>query len=301
MKKSRRTFIKSIPVLSLLPLGIEKPGQYPISSNTYDWLTFFRRDGKEWGKDLDEDIKLYATSGLTAIEPSLDSEKMAIDYISVLKKYHIQMPSVYVGSVLHQAEKVQATLQHILRIADVVRGHGTKIIVTNPNPITWSQPTNKSDEELRTQVRALEELGAKLRAKGLHLAYHTHNMELRAGAREFHHMLQNTTARNVSFCFDVHWVYRGSDDSELAVFDVLKMYGHRVIELHIRQSQQGIWKETFTAEGDIDYSRFAAELKRLKVMPHLVIEQCLEEKTPITMSVVEAHRMDLMNVKRVFR
>jgi inosose dehydratase len=36
-------------------------------------------------------------------------------------------------------------------------------------------------------------------------------------------------------------------------------------------------------------------------MPHLVIEQCLEEKTPNTMSVVEAHKMDLMNVKRVFR
>ncbi|MBK8281828.1 MAG: TIM barrel protein [Saprospiraceae bacterium] len=301
MKKSRRTFIKSIPVLSLLPLGIDKPGQYPISSNTYDWLTFFRRDGKEWGKDLDEDIKLYATSGLTAIEPSLDSVQQAINYIAVLKKYNIQMPSIYVGSVLHQAQAAHTSILKILEIADIVKAFGTKIIVTNPNPISWAQPENKSDEALKTQAIALEDLGTKLRAKGLHLAYHTHNMELRAGAREFHHMLQNTNAKNVSFCFDVHWVYRGSDDSELAVFDVLKMYGHRVIELHIRQSQQGIWKETFSAEGDIDYSRFAAELKRLKVMPHLVIEQCLEEKTPNTMSVVEAHRMDLMNVKRVFR
>ena len=77
------------------------------------------------------------------------------------------------------------------------------------------------------------------------------------------------------------------------------MYGTRVVELHIRQSFEGIWSETFGA-GDIDYVTFASELKKMKVHPHLVIEQCIEDKSPNTMNAVEAHRTDLNEVRKVF-
>jgi inosose dehydratase len=104
----------------------------------------------------------------------------------------------------------------------------------------------------------------------------------------------------MSFCFDVHWIYRGSQNSQNAVFDVLKLYGKRVVELHLRQSVNGVWSETF-GDGDIDYRRFAAELKKLNLRPNLVIEQCVEDKSPNTLDALQAHIKDLAAVKDVFK
>ncbi len=295
----RRKFLEAVPTLALLPT-LAFSHDWPISCNTYNWYSFYSRDGKEWGKDIDSDIKHFSQSGILAIEPNIESVSMGTVFIDALKKYNILMPSIYVNTVLHKPNEVQASVQKVLDIAELVKPYGTKIIVTNPSPIAWGSTKNKSDAELTAQAIALNELGAKLRARGITLAYHTHDMEMKAGAREFHHMLQNTAPRNVSFCYDVHWIYRGSENSSVAVFDVLKMYGHRIAELHIRQSDQGIWKETFSAKGDIDYSRFAAYLKKMGIKPHLVIEQCVEATSPNTMGVMEAHKVDLINVKKLF-
>ena len=295
----RRNFIKAVPLISALASDNYKAG-YPISCNTYNWLTFYSREGKEWGRDIDDDIRTYTQSGLTAIEPNITSVEMGQALITVLKKYRISMPSIYVSSTLHIAEEVTPSVHSILAIADLVKSYGTKIIVTNPSPISWSAKQNKSDQGLITQAKALNELGAALRAKGITLAYHTHDMEMHAGAREFHHMLQNTDPRNMSFCMDVHWIYRGTENSSIAVFDVLKLYGHRIVELHIRQSTDGIWTETFSGKGDIDYNRFANELGKMKIKPHLVIEQCVEDKSSRKMNVVDAHKVDLENVRKVF-
>ncbi|MEO5581724.1 MAG: sugar phosphate isomerase/epimerase [Saprospiraceae bacterium] len=295
----RRTFIKAVPSLSLVSSAVLK-NSYPLSCATYNWLTFFRREGKEWGKLVEDDIKIFAQSGFTAIEPNIDSVQMGAMFINALKKYNIQMPSIYVNTLLHKPNEVEQSIQKVIEIAELVKSYGTKIIVTNPSPIAWGGIQNKSDKEIRSQAIALNDLGAKLRARGFTLAYHTHDMEMKAGAREFHHMLQNSSSANVSFCFDVHWIYRGSENSSIAVFDILKMYGHRIAELHLRQSDQGIWSEIFTAEGDIDYAKFAAQLKQMNVKPHLVLEQCVEEKSPNTKTVVDAHRQDLKNVKSIF-
>jgi inosose dehydratase len=85
----------------------------------------------------------------------------------------------------------------------------------------------------------------------------------------------------------------------VAVFDVLKLYGKRVVELHVRQSVNGIWSETF-GEGDINYPRLVRELKGMNVFPHIVIEQCVEEKTPNTMTGLEAHIKDRVVFEKVF-
>lgn len=275
------------------------PYPTPISSNAYNWYTFYGRDNKNWGEDIDACFAEYIQTGLKAYEPSLNSPADALRLAPALQKYQIAMPSIYFGSVMHQKEEAEKSLATALAIADEVKKMGTKIMVTNPNPIRWGGDEVKSDAELKTQAANLDKLGAALRQKGITLAYHTHDVEMKAGAREFHHMLLNTSPSNVSFCFDVHWVYRGSQNSQAAVFDVLKLYGKRVVELHLRQSVNGVWSETF-GEGDIDYRRFAAELKKLKLQPHLVIEQCVEAKSPRTMDAVAAHVQDLKGVKEVF-
>ena len=300
---SRRKFLAAVGSASVLPLlasANKKSLTLPISCNSYNWFTFYQREGKEWWQDPDACASEFLKTGLTAIEPSLSSAEQAVQMIAVLKKHNIQLPSIYVNSVLHKAEDGTKSIETILSIAKEVKKYNTKIIVTNPSPLQWGGTAVKSDAELLEQSANMERLGGELRKMDLILAYHTHDTEMLAGAREFHHMLQNTSSGNVSFCFDVHWMYRGSQNSTVAVFNTLKMYASRVVELHLRQSVNGIWSETFRT-GDIDYVRFAAELERLRIRPHLVIEQCVEDKSPNTMNVVEAHKIDLDEVRRIFK
>ena len=300
---SRRKFLATLGSASVLPFlaASNKKGlTLPISCNTYNWLTFYRREGKEWWQDPEACAKEFLQTGLTAIEPSFTSVEQAAQMIAVLRKYNIQLPSIYVNSLLHKAEESSKSIETVLSIAREVKKYNTRIIVTNPSPLKWGGTEAKSDAELLEQSANMERLGEELRKMDLILAYHTHDTEMLAGAREFHHMLQNTSASNVSFCFDVHWMYRGSQNSTVAVFNTLKMYGNRVVELHLRQSVNGIWSETFR-EGDIDYVKLAAELEKQKVRPHLVIEQCVEDKSPNTMNAVEAHKIDLAEVRKIFK
>ncbi len=306
METNRRNFLSGLASASLGTFLLSsfsekaKTNVFPISCNTYNWTTFYKRQGKNWGEDWDACIADFAKTGIPAIEPSFNNPLEATKLATILKKHNIQMPSIYVNSVLHKVEEGEKSIASILAIAEEVKKVGTKIIVTNPSPIAWGTKEVKSDTELLEQSQNMEKLGFELRKRGLTLAYHTHDTELLAGAREFHHILLNTSAKNVAFCFDVHWVYRGSQNSQVAVFDVLKLYGSRVVELHIRQSVSGIWSETF-GEGDIDYRRFAGELKKMKISPHLVIEQCIEDKSPSTMDAVAAHQQDLVAIQSVFQ
>jgi inosose dehydratase len=306
MYAKRRQFLNTLAVISASPLLTsfkneeKKSFDFPISCNAYNWFTFYGRQNKKWGEDLDECMSDLAQTGITAYEPGLESAEDVKKLAPFLKKYKISMPSVYVNSVLHKMDEAAKSIATVLSITDEALKLGTKIVVTNPSPIKWGGPELKNDAELSVQAKSMEKLGIELKKKGLTLAYHTHDVELRAGAREFHHILQNTSPENVSFCFDIHWVYRGSSDSQVAVFDVLKMYGSRVVELHIRQSVSGVWSETF-GTGDIDYQRFANELKTMKMRPHLVIEQCVEAKTPNTMDGRQAHIRDLAMIKEIFK
>ena len=167
---------------------------------------------------------------------------------------------------------------------------GSKIIVTNPSPIRWGGPDDKNDAQLRIQAAALDRLGAELRKLGLALAYHNHDAELRQGGREFHHMLTATDPDNVKFCLDAHWVFRGCGDSEVAVFDALAHYYERIVEVHLRQSQDGVWTEAYAMSGDIDYSRLFEYLTARKITPHFVLEQAVEAKSSNKIIVTEAHR-----------
>ena len=304
MNFSRRTFLNTLSGLSsltVLPVfGQEKKTYpYPIACNSYNWFTFYGRQNKNWGEDLDACFADLAKTGIPAYEPSMTSAEDAKKIAPFLKKYNIQMPSIYVNSLMHKADEAEKSIASALAIADEVKKLGTKIIVTNPSPISWGGNVLKNDAELIEQAKNMEKLGNELRKRGLTLAYHTHDTELKAGAREFHHVMQNTSPQNVAFCMDVHWVYRGSQNSQVAVFDTLKLYGSRIVELHIRQSVGGVWSETF-GEGDIDYPRLAKALKAQNLRPHLVIEQCVEEKTPNTMDGVQAHIKDLAAIRACF-
>ena len=145
----------------------------------------------------------------------------------------------------------------------------------------------------------LEKLGSELRRLGMALGYHTHDPEMQRGAREFHHMLVNTSPENVKMCLDTHWIFRGTGDSELALFDIVKMHGDRIVELHLRQSHDGVWSETF-APGDIDYFKLENLLNERSIKPYLIVEQAVEKGTPHTMDAIQANKESREYVKKIF-
>jgi inosose dehydratase len=248
----------------------------------------------------DEALADIASSGIQGYEPSVSKPEEFDGLGERLKKHGLEMRSIYVGTVLHDEAQVKQSIANTVAIARRAVDLGCKIIVTNPSPIKWGGAENKTDAQLDTQAHALDQLGAELRQMGITLAYHNHDIEMRNDGHEFHRMLTATSADNVKCCLDAHWVYRGSGNSQPALFDALEKHGSRIVELHIRQSQAQVWNEVFTAQGDIDYLRLAAWLAQHQLKPHLVLEQCVEAKSPHTMDAVTAHRQDVPNVRQVF-
>jgi inosose dehydratase len=233
------------------------------------------------------------------MEPTVDSAEQLSRIATTTRDERVALPSVYVGSVLHDPARSEAEMARVIAIAKVARGARTRIIVTNPSPIRWGAAEYKTDQQLELQARNLQTLGASLGAIGLALAYHNHDIEMQRSAREFHHMMVGTDPRHVGLCLDAHWVFRGSGDSQVALFDIVKLYGRRIRELHLRQSRQGVWTERFE-QGDIDYSRLARELAGIGVAPHVVVEQAVEAATPHTLGAVEAHRASIAHARQLF-
>jgi len=260
---------------------------------------FYQRENRNFNRELDKGLEEVAASGMDGFEP-LANNPQEIDRLGpLLKKHGLEMRSLYVNSVLHEQDKADESIEAVLAIAEKAKGIGTKIIVTNPSPIRWGGPQNKNDSQLKVQATALEKLGRLLKAMGLTLSYHNHDIELRNAAREFHHMMVGTDPAYVTLCLDAHWIYRGAGNSAVALFDVLKLYGPRITELHLRQSKDNIWTETFT-DGDIDYPALAKYLLDIGVKPHIVLEQAVETGSPKTMSTLKAFKQSSKYTRRIF-
>ena len=270
-----------------------------LACNDYVWKTFYRRENRDWTGNLDQALAEIARSGFAGFEPNATSAEHVQELAPLLAKHDLSMHSIYVNSTLHTEEAVAHSIEQILAIAEAARTLNTHIVVTNPSPIRWGSDEAKTDEQLEIQAAALNRLGTALHARGLILAYHNHDPELRHAAREFHHMMLATDPDVVALCLDPHWIYRGAGNSQLALFDIVQLYGRRIVELHLRQSQHGIWSETFGA-GDIDYPRLVRMLRQVGAEPHLVMEQAIEQGTPHTLDVVEAHRQGLAYAASLF-
>jgi inosose dehydratase len=305
---SRRGFIKDLALAGgTITLGVNsttyagqnRDGKLHLVCNQYPWTVFYARDKRDFNQELDKGLGEVAASRFDGYEPLANNPQELEQLGPLLKKHGLEMRSLYVNSVLHERNKAQASIESVLAIAHRAKELGTKIIVTNPSPIRWGGPENKDDAQLRTQALAIEKLGRELKAMGLTLAYHNHDIELRNAAREFHHMMAGTDPAYVTLCLDAHWIYRGAGNSAVALFDVLKLYGSRITELHLRQSKDNIWTETFS-EGDIDYPALAKHLLDIGVRPHIVMEQAVETGTPKTMSTIEAFQKSSRYARQVF-
>lgn len=301
---TRRQSLRGLAALAAMPAPLMKAASASvphIATNTYPWGTFAKRSGESWPLHSDELLGRIASTGITGYEPAIFKLEELDGLGDHLEKHGLEMRSLYVNTLLHEESEADRSIGSVLAIAAAAKELGTRIVVTNPSPIRWGGPENKSDAQLQVQAANLNRLGASLAELGMQLAYHNHDIELREGGREFHHMLTATRAEHVKFCLDAHWVYRGCGNSQVALFDVLEHYHERIIELHLRQSVNGIWSEQFTAGGDIDYARLFAYLNERRIFPHLVLEQAVEEGSPQQHDAVEAHRRSFESLLEAVR
>ena len=269
-----------------------------ISCQSYNWTQIYEPGGTTFRDNLEEIFGALLECEIAAWEQAILSADEAAQLQTLLKKYNLRMPSIYRGGEFHTPEW-KASAETVLQMARWAAPLGTRIVTVNPNPISWSDGRNKSDDELKLQAEALQTLGEQLAREGMRLAYHTHDPEMRAAAREFHHMMLATDPEIVGLCLDAHWIYRGAGNSQIALYDIVKLYGERICSVHLRQSHNGIWAET-VEDGDIDYRPLAAELKRLNFDGPLVIERAIEAGTPQTMTPLEVHKRSADWVREMF-
>ena len=269
-----------------------------IATNSFPWERFAKQRGLPLQLHSQEMLADIAATGMQGYEPNIRSLNDFDGLKERLASNRLEMRSIYVNSVLHDKDKSPKSIDEVLAIAERAHELGTRTLVTNPSPIRWGGAEDKTDQQIEHQAIALNELGEKLRKVGIELAYHNHDAELRQGGREFHHMLTATDPDNVKFCLDAHWIYRGCGNSHVALFDTIEHYKHRIVELHLRQSRDGIWTEAFSFDGDLDYRRLLRLLNQLNIQPLIVLEQAIEPKSVVTVSVLEAHRMSFNNLKQ---
>jgi inosose dehydratase len=262
----------------------------PIAVNQYTANNLYQRDGKNFLDQLDE----LKSVGVDGLEPSVGTANELENIGKRLKDHGLEFRSIYVGGNLHDAATAEQEKTRLRAVGEKAKELGTRIIVYNAAP-----KKGKTDAELSFQSQNVDQLGAELAKIGVTLALHYHTTELEFGGREFHHLLCGTDPKHLSLCLEQHWSYRASGNSQLALFDHLKLYSHRISMVHLRQSVGNVWSETF-GDGDIDNVKLAAGLKALPTQTHFVLEQAAENGTPKTLSAKEVFQQSIEYIRRVF-
>lgn len=298
---SRRHFLRQSATALLFSQAAIAMAQKPdaalvgpkIGTQLYGWGQYYDRMGKNLQANMDEALSAIRDAGFDYAEGSLDvaHPENNARFGEQLKAKGLQAVSFYTGGRLHEAATADQTVEKIVQAAVVAKTAGFRIVNCNADPLG----REKTDEELRTQAGAFQKLGKELNARGIKLGIHHHTPEMRSKAREFHHNFRHTEAKDVGFCYDVHWVYRGG----VAPAQALADYADRIVSWHLRQSRDGIWWEDLD-QGDIDYGMIAKVAGEKRIPALYTVELALESGTKITRTVVENHKRSRDFVQRVF-
>lgn len=194
---------------------------------------------------------------------------------------------------MHQENLADRTIALALEIGAICRPFGCRAIVNNPDPKPHG--ALKTDEELAIQAKALDRMGKALAAKGFQFRVHHHTPELIDNAREWRYILHNTDPKYVSLCLDLDWLYQGGMDPAA----ILREAGKRVTEVHVRNSKNKLWLESFE-DGDLDYRKLAAEMVELGLRPLVVVELAYRDNTVVTRSLEDDLRLSRAYAGRIF-
>jgi inosose dehydratase len=266
-----------------------------LSVEVYIWTQHLASEKKTLAEGVDEVLASFHGAGYRRVELNQDFFKPELRErtLTLLAKYNLAPETIYAGTTMHEAAAAEKSVKELVELARLLKPHGTRIIVTNPSP--KPNHATKTDEELDTQAKYVDQLGAELHQQGMKLALHHHTPELVEQAREWRHLLQHTNPRRVYCCVDVHWAYRGGQE----VMTFIRETGDRLVELHLRNSKQGVWMEDF-GPGDIDYQKVADYLRGIGFKGYLVVELAYEKDTQITRSLDEDLRLSRIYTDKIF-
>jgi len=299
---TRRRFIASatIPVLSgpwlsgsWLSGAVRDTSR--LSMEGYIWSQYLARQKKTLAEGLSEIIPMARAAGFDNIElnQSFCGPELRPRLRDLLGAQKLSMPSVYVGGAMHQREAAERTISLALEIGGFCKSFGCRAVVNNPDPKRPAAP--KTDAELDLQAGLLNQMGQQLKSAGLQFLVHHHSPEMADSAREWRHILKNTDPKLVSLCIDLDWVHQGGQDP----LTLLQEAGGRAAELHLRNSVNKLWLEAL-GDGDIDYRKVAAYLKREKLKPLLVVELAYHPETAVTRPLVDDLRLSREYAERIF-
>ncbi len=255
------------------------PGESRVAAQLYVWTQYYGERHLRLEDHLDEALAATRRAGFSAVQGWLnfyDSPDSTVRVAAQLRRHGLTMPAAYAGGPMHTHADGQKTIQEIVRQAKRGAAHGLRIVVHNPQPFG----REKSDRELAIQAENLNRLGAALHPLGVRLAVHSHDPEMRSGAREWYFMLRHTDPDKVGICLDLHWVLRGGQDP----YRLLRDAGKRVLDLHLRNSRRGVWSEDLS-DGDIDYRRVHQILKESNYHGWYTVELAYEAGTQPTRSL----------------
>jgi inosose dehydratase len=291
MNTTRRTFLKTAAVLAVPGFLRAEERKGLAGSQLYVWGQYYQKEGKKLEDHLDDALSALRDAGYDYAEGSLGGPDSSARFADMLRERKMKPVSLYTGGALHEAAKAEQNAEALVKNALAAHEAGFSIINCNPNPIGRA----KTDEELATQAKALTLIGNELHKAGMKFGIHNHTPEMANGAKEFHSNLQQSDARTVGFCYDVHWVFRGG----VMPPDALAAYGSRIVSWHLRQSREKIWWEDLDT-GDVDYTYIAKYAHEHEIPPFYTVELALEAGTKITRTVVENHARSREFVRAVF-
>ncbi|WP_299551680.1 TIM barrel protein [Seonamhaeicola sp.] len=304
----RRDFIKKsllgssllmINPMDVFAAGHINTGQLPVYCQEFTWITFLEREGKTWFKTLGEATKNPSIASLSGMEVLMEmTEGYPIGTFKKLNKNKIDVASMFVSLTVHIESVAQKQVGEMLKVGAKLKQSGIDVMVVSPEAKEEDLVPHKTDAELKIQSKALDVLGAGLSKIGIRMLYHNHDTEMENDAKEFNHVLAHTKPENLGLCLDADWVYKGTG-SLSALYGLVDEHAKRIEELHLRQTQNGIWTETF-GEGDIDYSKIADMLLKHNQRPALFLEQAADDETPHTMDAIKAIGISIDNVRDIF-
>lgn len=293
---TRRDWLRFAAALpAVAELASAKPASPRIACQCYVFEQQFAERKQKTIDHVDEILGDVAAAGFHAVEltnnyfpPDRTAESLAL-----LDQHHLALPIAYISGPMHD-DRWHQTHDAALAYADRLKPHkGLEAISFNCDP--KPRGAAKTDAELVTEAQALDQLGAGLKSRGLRLLVHAHAPEIADHAREWRYFLHHTAPEHVGICLDTHWVYRGGEN----VMDLLREAGTRIGDVHLRNSAGGIWLEEL-ADGDVDYTAVAAELKKLRYKGWLTVELAWDPQTKRTRPLVEDLRRSREYAARVF-
>jgi inosose dehydratase len=280
---------------ALLSLAANRYQSSRLSVEGYIFQQYAERQHKKLADVLGEIFSMAHNAGFRNIELNQGflTPELRSHVLELVQANGLRMSSVYVGGSMHQRSMAERTISQALEIAALCKKLGCGAVINNPDPKPGGAP--KTDAELAVQVKMLDLMGRELADRGFQFWTHAHAPQMADQAREWRYNLHHTDPKYVWVCLDIDWVYQGGQDP----MALLREAGRRVASLHLRNSRQKVWLESF-ASGDIDYWQIAAYMKQSNLKPLLVVELAYRKQTVVTRPLEEDLRLSRIYAERVF-